>query len=202
MTSMRSITSLEGQNSILGSLAVQHSNPPSLGTIPTPHFQPPAPLATPVSSPTPEGATSSSRPTQLVMGGITSSEGPLESDGSGLLSSLQSPDGAFLTSIQGPGLMQQSLIPTANPMVTGPSPANVTTADMNFSALYMHQLHDRSIVLPGSSSLEMQPPQHPMNQSTPWQMELPTDSIDSDDDDHPPQNMPLAPLGQLINTDV
>ncbi|XP_041478449.1 autophagy-related protein 9A-like [Lytechinus variegatus] len=200
MTSMRSITSLEGQNSILGSLAVQHSNPPSLGAIPTPHFQPPAPLSSPITSPISEGATSP-RPSQLVMGGITSSEGPLDSEGSGLLTSLQSPDGAFLTSIQGPGLMQQSLVPTANPVVTGPSPANVTTADMNFSALYMHQLHDRSVILPGSTSFEMQPPQQPMNQSTPWQMEPPADSIESDDDDQPPQHMPLATEGQLINTD-
>ncbi|XP_071487635.1 autophagy-related protein 9A-like [Diadema antillarum] len=193
MTSLRSITSIEGQNSILGSIAVQHSNPPSLDPMPTPSFQPPAPLTSPIA----EGATSP-RTSQQVVGGITSSEGPLSPEGSGLLTSLHSPD-AFLSSMQGPGVMQQSILPPTNPIVTGGTAANVTTADMNFSALYMHQLHDRSVTLP-NTSVEMQSPQ--MSQSTQWQMEPPAPASDSDEDEHPPQNIPLVPVGPLVNTDL
>ncbi|XP_072029562.1 autophagy-related protein 9A-like [Amphiura filiformis] len=164
-TSIRSITSLEGggYNSILSSLAMQQGMAPA--GMPPPLAAPPrhhtgslrSVEGSPKGTDTTAAAAKANQP--KVRGAISSTEGPLQTEG-GLLSSMHT-SGPLQTSVN---FSAESYLPMAQAeSIVGPStlpglqsPTRITptsdlsaATEMNISALYMHQLHDRSIILPG-----------------------------------------------------
>ncbi|XP_077978282.1 autophagy-related protein 9A-like [Glandiceps talaboti] len=144
-TSLYSIQSVEtgAFNSLLGSIALQHR----LGT----------PISVPGSGPTsfntmtpnvPAGSAVAGPSTGPVRGGLSKTEGPFKASANGLLGSIHS--SGLTMSIQGSGALQSSIHGMTD---SAANIADFAVADMNFSAVYMHQLHDKRTNL----SKEMSP---------------------------------------------
>ncbi|XP_033639798.1 autophagy-related protein 9A-like [Asterias rubens] len=152
MTSLRSLSSLEGgYSSIMGSLAVQHG----MNSLPL-SFMPP--LGTPRGMESMMGKVST--PGSKVRGAICSTEGPLQGEASGLLGSVTS-SGPLQTSL-GPLTEENTELSMVSTVVT-PSTVD-STNDMNFSALYMHQLHDRGVLLQEMPSASQHTPDDDNNE--------------------------------------
>ncbi|XP_071956451.1 autophagy-related protein 9A-like [Antedon mediterranea] len=187
-TSIHSITSIEGYNSILSSLAVQQQLPAG---VQTPLGQPPLSFF-----PSVRIAQPGAKP--KVKGGISTIEGPISEESSGLLSSIQS-TGHLQGSIGGSGSLQIPQ-PTAG---TSSASDNFQTLDMNFSAMYMHQLHDRNITsIPESRVLS---PNTSQVQKPNWFQQDGSDKTDESEDMTPAKplttsNEPIANENLLVNT--
>ncbi|XP_022080013.1 autophagy-related protein 9A-like isoform X2 [Acanthaster planci] len=141
-TSLRSLSSLEGgYSSILGSLAIQQG----MTSLP-PTIMPP--LGTPrgIESMMAQGSVTAN--TTKIRGAVSSTEGPLQGESTGLLGSVTG-SGPLQTSL---GPLSEENVPMSM-VTTVLSPQCVdSTNDMNFSALYMHQLHDRRVALTDSQA--------------------------------------------------
>ncbi|XP_070566491.1 autophagy-related protein 9A-like [Ptychodera flava] len=186
-TSLYSIQSVEGGlSSLLGSIALQHK----LGT----------PISVPGSGPTSMGTMTPNLPTGnlgavpstgTVRGGVSRTEGPFKASGNGLLGSIHT--SSLAMSIQGSGSLNQSIV---DPTATNPEFA---TADMNFSAVYMHQLHDQR------ANITKQPPVHTEWQRQDEEARRLWNSGDQDSPERTQQNLPLSgmmPPSRRISTDV
>ncbi|KAJ8024436.1 Autophagy-related protein 9A [Holothuria leucospilota] len=154
VTSLQSLSSIDagGFNSILGSLAIQQPHVPTNTSSPQPTAPSYLPLQAPVTSPV-----QSPEETQKKMkGSISTTEGPFHGEGSGILGSIQtsSPPGA--SPMTGLESVQLGAFASDSALLTGGLPRDFNTADMNFSALYMHRLHDNRIVLSDPEENEIQ----------------------------------------------
>ncbi|XP_006825096.1 autophagy-related protein 9A-like [Saccoglossus kowalevskii] len=139
-TSLTSLQSIEGgYNTLLNSIVLQQSL--LCGPTYLPGYGPATSMSPALTNTTSTGP---------VRGALNKTEGPLKSSGNGLLGSVHSST-LMSNSIQ--CSVGSSPISSAN---VAANIADYTTADMNFSAVYMHQLHDRKVELHGSGQLEWQ----------------------------------------------
>ncbi|XP_071812192.1 autophagy-related protein 9A-like [Apostichopus japonicus] len=156
VTSLQSLSSLDegGLNSILGNLAIQQTLQQQQQQ-PSEERSPDSPLgaATAPSYLPLQGAMTSpvKAPEQKKMkGSISNTEGPFQGEGSGLLSSIHTTS-PVMTSPSNPlESIQLGALAPDSALLTGGTPRDFNTADMNFSALYMHRLHDNRVTLPES----------------------------------------------------